>query len=1200
MPAARLHLYLFGLFRLLQDNQPVAGFDQPRLQQLLAYLVLHRATPISRQQLAFLFWPDSTDQQARKNLRTLLTRLRRVLPDADCILSVTSSTIQWRSDALLKLDMAEFEAAVAQAVAAQARGQVAAAADAFAAAIAAYTGELLPDCYDDWILPLRERTHQAYGNALERLVLLLEEQRQYATALPYAQRLLEHDPLHEPAYRHLMHLHLALGSRADASRIYDTCVRMLQREFGIAPARTTQNIYQHLISTDDRPGTAAPGPSPETGPADRPLAGRKAEWARLVAAWRAAAAGSPQMLLLTGEAGIGKTHLAEELYAWVVRQGFAAAAAHCAAGSAALPYAPVAEWLNEASLHARLASLEDAWLVEVARIVPALLAERPHLTPAGPLTEAWQRTRLFEALARALLGSTPGRGRSRPIGHAGTLSDEGSRKNLSSPTASSGQVPLLLFLDDLQWVDRETLDWLGYLLRFDLCAPLLVVSAIRQHEVGQDHPLTAFRLELVRSGLLSEVPLSPLDAAETTILATEAAGRELAAAEAAQIYHDSEGNPLFIVEMVRAGMTHGGTGQQGDTQGRGQGEGDLGPSAHSSMLPPRVRAMVQWRLAMLSPAAQTVAQAAAVLGRQFSFDALVRSSDQDEAKVVQGLDELWQRHLVRAQGINAYDFSHDGIRAVAYDEIGPARRRALHLRVARALEEIHDEDLDGFSGQIAAHYEQAGQVQPAIRFYRRAAAAAQAIYANDEAVRLYSHLLEGELGISLSEREKCETMLALAQVWRVTGRWVRARTIIQQAVAAAEAFGDARLQAQAQCALADVLRLLGYYDEALGELARAEERFQAVGDGRGVVSALWTMGQIHWFRGELSEALAVLERQLQIATGIDDQSGICEALETMGMVYWSQGDWERSAGCCLESILIAEPLDYKQTIARASITLGNVRSSEHWFGEAVHWYQRAGVLAREIDDRQALSWATSNIALVLAKRGDYVRARSGYERSLRNAWEIGDRWTACLNVAGLGSVIENLGQLDLAENLYRKAIDFGLRLGIPSYLSGMLVRLARLLLALGRAGEARDLYGEALTRIASVPGERLAGEDIRFDARVLGLRLRHALGEMTGTEAAAEFRALLLREAAPQRKAALNYELWRLTQDDKTRAAAADFYRSQHAETGVEAYRRRGQELIGETLPDPPPLPDVSELIPERPEDLELASLLAEIENSFD
>jgi tetratricopeptide (TPR) repeat protein len=603
---------------------------------------------------------------------------------------------------------------------------------------------------------------------------------------------------------------------------------------------------------------------------------------------------------------------------------------------------------------------------------------------------------------------------------------------------------------------------------------------------------------------------------------------------------------------------------------------------------------------MLSPSAQAVAQTAAVIGRQFSFAVLAHASDQPEATVVQGLDELWQRQLVRAQGPNAYDFSHDGIRAVAYEEVSPIRRRTMHLHVAQALDTLHDEDRDLVSGQIAAHYEQAGQAQAAIRFYRRAAAAAQKIYANAEATRLYAYLLEGELSASLSAQDKCELMLALAEVWRVTGRWVRAQTILREALAAAEALGAVRLQAQAERALADVLRLLGYYDEALSKLAQAEERFQAVGEGRGVVSALWTRGQIHWSRGDHPQALAALERQLEIATEIDDPRGICEALEAIGMVLWSQGDWERAADNCVKSILIAGPMEYRPILTRASITLGNIRSGEHWFGEAVYWYQRAGALAREIDDRQALSWATSNVAMILAKRGDYVRALAGYERSLRNAWEIGDRWTACLNVAGLGAVNERLGRLDLAESLYRAAIGFGLGLGTPGYLSGMLVRLARLLLEQGRAAEARAFYDEALAESSKVGGERLAGEDTRFDTRVLGIRLRHELGESTTAETTAELRSLLLSEDAPHRQAALNYELWRLAPEDQAaRTAAAGFYASQHFETGAEECRSRYQALTGETLPDPPPLPDVSELIPDQPVELDLGRLLAELTASF-
>jgi len=294
-------------------------------------------------------------------------------------------------------------------------------------------------------------------------------------------------------------------------------------------------------------------------------------------------------------------------------------------------------------------------------------------------------------------------------------------------------------------------------------------------------------------------------------------------------------------------------------------------------------------------------------------------------------------------------------------------------------------------------------------------------------------------------------------------------------------------------------------------------------------------------------------------------------------------------------------LEYKPILTRASITLGNIRSGEHWFGEAIYWYQRAGVLAREIDDRQALSWVISHIAQILAKRGDYEAAIAGYERSLRNAWEIGDRWTACLNVAGLATVNERLGRTDEAESLYRQAIDFGLRLGIPGYLSGMLVGLARFLLAQGRVVEARSVYEEALAQISGVAGERLAGEDTRFEAHVLGIRLRHALGESTGAEAAADLRALLPGVESPLRQAALYYESWRLAPaDESARTAAAALYRTEHADTGAEEFRSRYGELTGEMLPDPPPLPDVSDLIPDQRETLDLAHMLAELKASFE
>ena len=196
-----LNVHLLGSFRLTWADQPVASFAQARLQYLLAYLLLHPHIPISRRQVAFTFWPDTPDEQSLSNLRTLLYRLRDALPDSQHLLEIDRHAITWRGDAGCALDVAEFEAALTRA----AHGaQPAATIAALQAAVDAYGGELLPDCYDEWIIPQRERLRQAFHQALEQLIALQEQQRLYPPAIQNAERLLRLDPLNEAGHRHLM------------------------------------------------------------------------------------------------------------------------------------------------------------------------------------------------------------------------------------------------------------------------------------------------------------------------------------------------------------------------------------------------------------------------------------------------------------------------------------------------------------------------------------------------------------------------------------------------------------------------------------------------------------------------------------------------------------------------------------------------------------------------------------------------------------------------------------------------------------------------------------------------------------------------------------------------------------------------------------------------------------------------------------
>jgi predicted ATPase/DNA-binding SARP family transcriptional activator len=308
--AELLHVQLLGGFRITYGDQAVAGVNT-RLQALLAYLLLHRGAPVPRQQLAFLFWPDSAEAQARTNLRQLLHSLKQTLPEAEHFVQADAQTLQWRAAAPVRLDVAEFEDALARAAAAEQHADAPALRAALEQAVAAYQGDLLPSGYDDWLLPERERLRQAYSTALDRLVRLLERQGDAREAIACAERLLRHDPLREETYRVLMRLYAACGDRAGALRVYHTCAAVLERELAVEPSAATREAYEQLFARRvEAPARPLKPPQPPNTNLPVPLTsfvGREAELAEITQLLQ-----TTRLLTLTGPGGCGKTRLALE------------------------------------------------------------------------------------------------------------------------------------------------------------------------------------------------------------------------------------------------------------------------------------------------------------------------------------------------------------------------------------------------------------------------------------------------------------------------------------------------------------------------------------------------------------------------------------------------------------------------------------------------------------------------------------------------------------------------------------------------------------------------------------------------------------------------------------------------------------------------------------------------------------------------
>jgi DNA-binding SARP family transcriptional activator/predicted ATPase len=673
-----IRIELLGTMRFTFGQDLVTSVNTNRMRSLLAFLVLHSESMQSREQLASLLWPESTDAQARTNLRQLLHNLRRALPMECCLLVSDNHTVRWLSDSSCAIDVVEFEAVARAAKSARERDP-AAEREALERAAALYQDDLLPDLYDDWLRPKREQLRLQFAEILSRLAALSEKEGDFPAGIRHAARLLALDQLREGYYQILIRLHLRNHDRSSAIRVYHQCLRNLQRELGVSPSKETQDLFRQALKSEDQPGRPAE-PPPFAVTRLKPMVGRKAEWEQLLACWQRVTQGASQFAVVVGEPGVGKSRFAEELYEACSRnprQAVARAFCYLAHGQHA--YGPVAEWLRTEPLRVARRLLPKPQLAALARLLPEILVENPEISAPQPLTESWQRLHLYEAL---------------------------------SATFRLAPKPLLLLIDDLQWCDHDSFDWLHFLFRSTAGDRFLVLGTVRTGEIDRDHPLASLMRELGQSGRMSEISILPLSEEETATLAIQTATHEFDTAFLSTLYQTTKGNPLFVVETVRALLEDRGS---------------------TSAVPPRLQAVISARLAQLSAPAYELAGLAATVGRPFSSDLLAKAADWDEDSVSRALEELWQRHIIDGQGSGSYDYTHGLLREVAYSELNPIRRRTLHRRVARALEEVYPPDFEALSGWLAAHYDAGGMAQEAIRSYRAAAAVAKQRFSDAEA-----------------------------------------------------------------------------------------------------------------------------------------------------------------------------------------------------------------------------------------------------------------------------------------------------------------------------------------------------------------------------------------------------------------------------------------------------------------------------------
>src|SRR3974390_3230646 len=276
---AATRVELFGGFRISCKGAQVTAVNTSRMQALLAYLLLNAGSTVSRQELAFLFWPDSSDPQARTNLRQLLHHFRSAWPAVEDYIESDARTVRWRTEDSFTFDVSEFETTLARADEAQQREDSSTERRALLGCLDLYRGDLLPGLHDEWIGTHRERLKDRDSGGLGRLIALFEQARDYPAAIRHAESLLSQDPFQETVYQAIMRLHGLNGGRAEGPRPYERCATVLHRELGGEPGIATRRIRHQTSTAGMQPHSGSEVRARNSEPV---LVGREPEWMRLL------------------------------------------------------------------------------------------------------------------------------------------------------------------------------------------------------------------------------------------------------------------------------------------------------------------------------------------------------------------------------------------------------------------------------------------------------------------------------------------------------------------------------------------------------------------------------------------------------------------------------------------------------------------------------------------------------------------------------------------------------------------------------------------------------------------------------------------------------------------------------------------------------------------------------------------------------
>ncbi len=765
-------------------GEHLISFPTRKTLALLIYLAIEVGLQ-PRDSLASLLWPEASPKRSRASLRNTLSHLHAALGKTSGELQtpylyVTHQALGINPNAKIDFDLHTVEIAYGLARADRSNRKLPDGLVSLPALQSAtecirsdfLVGFSLGDApgFDDWAAIQREIWHRRLGLILDRLSEIQFARGEFAGATETASQWIALDALNEAAYRRKMRAHFAAGERGQALETYQVCHAVLTAELDIEPEPDTVALAERIRTQASPIHSSSRRSAPRSHRPDTSVAfletlftGRVSEYQSLVHSYERAVASQSQLVVLSGEAGIGKTRLARKFLAWARTQGAELLQGGAFESGSHLPFQPLVEALrlrleNENSLQDLL---DDAWLSPLSQLLPELHQHYPRLSspPFEQLSPEADRSQaqFYEPLIQYTL-------------------------------ALAKQAPLVLFVDDLQWTDNATLDLLQFAIRRwrDSAARVLLLVSLRSEalhpmihlqQTGDPQGLAHWLTRIARELTPVHIELEPLGEQETvqmlqSILAPSATDF------AHWLYNETRGQPFYLMEtlkdLLERQVLHPKRRAEGQWTFAVAAEHDLGQAVR---VPSTVHTVLRSRLNRLSPNAFNMLASGAVLEQQISFERLCAIANIIEDLALPALDELISGRLLleaaQPEFASTYVFANDMLRDVVYTEAGDARRRLFHRR---ALETLEAEE---FPAAVLAHHAlAAGLVSAAFRHSLVAGREALRISAVRESIvhfeRAYQFVQDASLPDMPDDRELRDLYTQLGRAYQLSGQWEKA------------------------------------------------------------------------------------------------------------------------------------------------------------------------------------------------------------------------------------------------------------------------------------------------------------------------------------------------------------------------------------------------------------------------------------------